>query len=101
MGIMLGLGAMVGWVIPRMLTSSTSENTRIAIVPGTAPYENGDHKGGYKFKYVPMGSDGQVREGPAALNAVIVPDMNLPRVSDSIPGERGSRRRRVCLEVGD
>lgn len=73
---------LVGWNFPRQVSSATSENKRINVVPGSAPYETGDANGGYKFKYHPTGDRNvEPRESPAALNAVIVPDLNLPKVS--------------------
>lgn len=67
-------------------TASTSHETRIKMVPRSAPWqENGEEVvnsgGDYKFKYHPHGDERrQPKQAPGALNSVTMPGVSLPKV---------------------
>lgn len=61
----------------RSPTTSTSEKT-VSKVPGTEPWKTG---GDGKYQYYPGGDPTQApRDAPSALNTVIIPNVNLPKV---------------------
>jgi hypothetical protein len=77
MAIMVGACGLAGWHFSRNPTSSSSES-RIATVPGSEPWKTG---GDGKYQYHPGGDTNRRRDAPSALNEVVVPNVNLPKVS--------------------
>lgn len=66
-------------------TSATSE-AKVTVAPGSMPWQT-EGSGGeageeYKYKYHPYGNPKNApKEAPSALHSVIVPNVNLPKVS--------------------
>lgn len=78
MAIMLGAAGLAGWHFSRNPTSSSSEN-HTAALPGSEPWKTG---GEGKYQYHPGGDSRRGRrDAPSALNEVVVPNVNLPKVS--------------------
>jgi hypothetical protein len=76
--IMSGAFGLAGWHFSRNPTSSSSENP-VAIAADSEPWKTG---GDAKYQYHPGGDTSKPRkDAPSALNEVIVPNVNLPRVS--------------------
>lgn len=76
--IMSGAFGLAGWHFSRNPTSSSSENP-VSIAPDSEPWKTG---GDAKYQYHPGGDTSKARkDAPSALNEVIVPNVNLPRVS--------------------
>lgn len=73
---MSGAFGLAGWHFSRNPTSSSSENP-VNIVDGSKPWETGKDA---KYEFRPDGQSGK-RAAPSALNEVIIPNVNLPRVS--------------------
>ena len=67
----------------RKPTSAVSERN-VGIADGTMPWEVDDAEGGkgfFKYRYHPGGDKSKpLKDAPSALNVVIVPDVNLPKV---------------------
>lgn len=82
LAIMTGAFGLAGWHFSSNPTSSSSEN-KVAIAPGSEPWNTG---GSGKYQYHPGGdvSKGK-KDAPSALNEVIIPNVNLPKVSNSRP----------------
>ena len=77
---MSGAFGLAGWHFSRNPTSSSSENP-VAIAADSEPWKTG---GDAKYQYHPGGDTSKPRkDAPSALNEVIVPNVNLPRVSGS------------------
>jgi len=65
----------------RSPTSSSSENP-VAKVAGSEPWKTG---GSAKYQYHPGGDTSQPRkDAPSALNEVIIPNVNLPKVCQRV-----------------
>lgn len=61
----------------RSPTSATSEK-EVSKVPGSEPWKT---SGEAKYQYYPGGDSTQApRDAPSALNTVIIPNVNLPKV---------------------
>jgi len=74
---MSGAFGLAGWHFSRNPTSSSSENP-VAKIHGTEPWKTG---GDAAYQYHPGGDTSKERKNaPSALNEVIVPNVNLPRV---------------------
>lgn len=75
---MTGAFSLAGWHFSRNPTSSSSEN-KVAQAVDSEPWKTG---GDAKYQYHPGGdmSKGK-RDAPSALNEVIIPNVNLPKVS--------------------
>ena len=83
MAIMTGAAGLAGWHFSRNPTSSSSEN-RVAMAPGSEPWNTG---GDAKYQYHPGGDRSRSkRDAPSALNEVVVPNVNLPKVSSETVG---------------
>ena len=67
----------------RKPTSAVSERN-VAIADGTMPWEVDDaeaEKESFKYRYHPGGDKSKpLKNAPSALNVVIIPDVNLPKV---------------------
>ena len=60
-----------------LATSSSSEN-RVAQAPDSEPWKTGSEA---KYQYHPHGDANRGRkDAPSALNEVIIPNVNLPKV---------------------
>ncbi|TGZ76498.1 hypothetical protein EX30DRAFT_296019, partial [Ascodesmis nigricans] len=83
--IMVGAYLLVGNHFGSHPTSATSQETRMKIIPHTAPWEESEEEvqrtgGGYKYKYYPLGDERrEPKTGPGALNSVTIPRVNLPK----------------------
>ena len=76
---MTGAFALAGWHFSRNPTSSSSENT-VAKVHGSEPWNTGSDA---RYQYHPGGDPSKgKKDAPSALNEVIVPNVNLPKVSE-------------------
>lgn len=76
--IMSGAFGLAGWHFSRNPTSSSSENP-VSKAADSEPWKTG---GDAKYQYHPGGDTSKPRkDAPSALNEVIVPNVNLPRVS--------------------
>lgn len=79
---MSGAFGLAGWHFSSNPTSSSSEN-KIGKADGTEPWKTG---GDAQYQYHPHGDPSRPRkDAPSALNEVIIPNVNLPK---------------VCLEMG-
>ena len=86
---MSGAFGLAGWHFSSNPTSSSSEN-KIGIAEGTEPWKTG---GNAAYQYHPHGDTSKPRkDAPSALNEVIIPNVNLPKVS--LYGEGGR-----CIEA--
>lgn len=75
---MSGAFALAGWHFSRNPTSSSSEN-KVSVVAGSEPWNQGGGEG--KYQYHPGGDKSKARkDAPSALNEVIIPGVNLPKV---------------------
>src|SRR3954453_6797092 len=62
----------------RSPTGATSENP-VAIAKNSMPWESGSGEG--KYQYHPGGdSNAPPKDAPSAINVVVVPNVNLPKV---------------------
>ena len=74
---MTGAFALVGWHFSRNPTSSSSE-AKVAYAPGSEPWKTGSDA---KYQYHPGGDTSKQRkDAPSALNEVVIPNVNLPKV---------------------
>jgi hypothetical protein len=74
---MTGAFALAGWHFSSNPTSSSSEN-RVNVAPGSEPWNTGTNA---KYQYHPGGDKNKARkDAPSALNEVIIPNVNLPKV---------------------
>ena len=74
---MTGAFALVGWHFSRNPTRSSSENN-VAYAPDSEPWKTGSDA---KYQYHPGGDVKRRKDAPSALNEVVVPNVNLPKVS--------------------
>lgn len=75
--IMSGAFGLAGWHFSRNPTSSSSENP-VAKAENSEPWKTGGHA---KYQYHPGGDTSKAKkDAPSALNEVIIPNVNLPRV---------------------
>jgi len=87
---MSGAFGLAGWHFSRNPTSSSSENP-VSIAADSEPWKTG---GEAKYQYHPGGDTSKPRkDAPSALNEVIVPNVNLPRVSSQ---KHAMKRQRDC-----
>ncbi|KAK5164200.1 uncharacterized protein LTR77_009894 [Saxophila tyrrhenica] len=78
LAIMSGAFGLAGWHFSRNPTSSSSEN-KVSMAAGSEPWNTG---GNAKYQYHPGGDQSRGRkDAPSALNEVIIPNVNLPKVS--------------------
>ena len=83
---MSGAFGLAGWHFSSNPTSSSSEN-KIGKADGTEPWKTGRDAA---YQYHPHGDPSKPRkDAPSALNEVIIPNVNLPKVSSF--GGRGRR----------
>ncbi|KAK5654390.1 hypothetical protein OQA88_7299 [Cercophora sp. LCS_1] len=81
-GVMVAALAGAGFYFGRSPTKSTSESP-VAVAKGSMPWETGSGEG--KYQYHPGGdASAAPKDAPSAVNVVVVPDVNLPKVR--IPG---------------
>lgn len=83
----------------RTPTKSTSEKK--VPMAGT-PWETGSGEG--KYQYYPGGDrSADPKEAPSAINVVVVPDVNLPKVRFLLPpdGGGGGQRQQGCKTRGE
>ena len=74
---MSGAFGLAGWHFSRNPTSSSSEN-HVSMAPGSEPWNTG---GEGKYQYHPGGDKSKgKKDAPSALNEVIIPNVNLPKV---------------------
>lgn len=69
-------------------TAATSE-TQVPIVSNSMPWQveakEDGQKGDFKYRYHPGGDvQAPAKDAPSALHSVIVPNVNLPKVSDTL-----------------
>jgi hypothetical protein len=84
---MTGAFALAGWHFSQNPTTNNGEG-RVAQAPNSEPWHTG---GNAAYQYHPGGDPSKgKKDAPSALNEVIIPNVNLPRVS-----ENDSRRRSV------
>ena len=75
---MSGAFGLAGWHFSSNPTSSSSEN-KIGKADGTEPWKTGRDAA---YQYHPHGDPSKPRkDAPSALNEVIIPNVNLPKVS--------------------
>lgn len=75
---MSGAFGLAGWHFSSNPTSSSSEN-KVGIAEGTEPWKTGRDAA---YQYHPHGDSSKPRkDAPSALNEVIIPNVNLPKVS--------------------
>jgi hypothetical protein len=88
---MSGAFGLAGWHFSSNPTSSSSEN-KIGKADGTEPWKTGRDAA---YQYHPHGDTNKPRkDAPSALNEVIIPNVNLPKVS--LSGKRGE-----SIEIGN
>ena len=91
-------------LIGRKPTSSSSE-APVSMAQGTMPWQVSSAKGEdaeehFKYQYHPGGDKSKApKDAPSALHSVIVPNVNLPKVS--LTGIDGSRFRRTWQITSD
>ena len=75
---MTGAFTLAGWHFSRNPTSSSSENM-IVKATDSEPWKTGSDA---KYQYHPGGDTSRGRkDAPSALNEVVIPNVNLPKVS--------------------
>ena len=75
---MTGAFGLAGWHFSRNPTSSSSENP-VAQVEHSEPWKTGNDA---RYQYHPGGDPSRgKKDAPSALNEVIIPNVNLPKVS--------------------
>lgn len=85
---MTGAFALAGWHFSRNPTSSSSENP-VARVEHSEPWKTGGHA---RYQYHPGGDPSRgKKDAPSALNEVIIPNVNLPKVGLESVNEEISR----------
>ena len=76
---MTGAFTLAGWHFSRNPTSSSSEN-KIMKAVDSEPWKTGSDA---KYQYHPGGDTSKgKKDAPSALNEVIIPNVNLPKVSE-------------------
>ena len=79
MAIMVGACGLAGWHFSRNPTGGSSEHN-VAAIHGSEPWNTEGGEG--KYQYHPGGDTSRGRrDAPSALNEVVVPNVNLPKVS--------------------
>ena len=73
---MTGAFTLAGWHFSRNPTSSSSEHN-VSMAPNSEPWKT---EGGGKYQYHPGGDTSKRRDAPSALNEVVIPNVNLPKV---------------------
>ena len=74
---MTGAFTLAGWHFSRNPTGGASEN-QVNYAPGSEPWNTGSEG---KYQYHPGGDPRRgVKDAPSALNEVVVPGVNLPKV---------------------
>ena len=74
---MSGAFGLAGWHFSSNPTSSSSE-AHVAVAPGSEPWNTGEHA---RYQYHPGGDTRQAKkDAPSALNEVVIPNVNLPKV---------------------
>ena len=82
---MSGAFGLAGWHFSSNPTSSSSEN-KTSRIPDSEPWKTG---GSGAYQYHPHGDPSKgKKDAPSALNEVIIPNVNLPKVSAIYRGER-------------
>ena len=77
LAIMSSAFGLAGWHFSRNPTSSSSENP-VAKIHGSEPWKTGEDAA---YQYHPGGDTNKDRRNaPSALNEVIIPNVNLPKV---------------------
>ena len=75
---MTGAFTLAGWHFSRNPTSSSSEN-RVMKAVDSEPWKTGSDA---KYQYHPGGDTSKgKKDAPSALNEVVIPNVNLPKVS--------------------
>jgi hypothetical protein len=75
---MTGAFALAGWHFSQNPTTNNGEG-RVAKAPNSEPWHTG---GNAAYQYHPGGDPSKgKKDAPSALNEVIIPNVNLPRVS--------------------
>ena len=85
-----------GYYFGHTPTKSTSESN-VSMAHASMPWETGSTSG--KYQYHPGGDKNkEPRDAPSAVNVVIVPDVNLPKVRCfyPTPRRRPDRRGNSC-----
>jgi len=78
LAIMTGAFSLAGWHFSRNPTSSSSQN-KVAMAVDSEPWKTG---GDAAYQYHPHGDPAKgKKDAPSALNEVIIPNVNLPKVS--------------------
>jgi hypothetical protein len=80
-------------------TTSTSESN-VALADSSMPWETGSTKG--KYQYHPGGDkSAEPKDAPSAVNVVIVPNVNLPKVrcttSEGWRNHTDIKKHRACM----
>lgn len=95
---MSGAFGLAGWHFSSNPTSASSEN-KIGKADGTEPWKTGRDAA---YQYHPHGDPSKPRkDAPSALNEVIIPNVNLPKVSLSGGRERRNGTEEVVLGLGE
>jgi hypothetical protein len=82
---MTGAFALAGWHFSQNPTTNNGEG-RVAKAPNSEPWHTG---GNAAYQYHPGGDPSKgKKDAPSALNEVIIPNVNLPRVSLMMCGDR-------------
>lgn len=94
---MSGAFGLAGWHFSSNPTSSSSEN-KIGRAEGTEPWKTGRDAA---YQYHPHGDPTKPRkDAPSALNEVIIPNVNLPKVSLSKESKWPMGLQRIESEAG-
>ena len=77
----LSLRKLLTWSSGHKPTSASSES-KVSIAEGTMPWQmDNSNKDDFKYQYHPGGDKSKApKDAPSALNTVIVPNVNLPKV---------------------
>jgi hypothetical protein len=95
---MSGAFGLAGWHFSSNPTSSSSEN-KIGIAEGTEPWKTG---GNAAYQYHPHGDTSKPRkDAPSALNEVIIPNVNLPKVSGIGRSEKYQESQDIASRKGE
>jgi hypothetical protein len=95
---MSGAFGLAGWHFSSNPTSSSSEN-KIGKAEGTEPWKTG---GNAAYQYHPHGDTSKPRkDAPSALNEVIIPNVNLPKVSEIGGLERHKELQSIASRTGE
>jgi hypothetical protein len=95
---MSGAFGLAGWHFSSNPTSSSSEN-KIGKAEGTEPWKTG---GNAAYQYHPHGDTSKPRkDAPSALNEVIIPNVNLPKVSAIGGLEKYQKSQNIASKKGE